>query len=322
MISRSDLMRNALECKDNNGFVPVWELHFQLWNKYSNGKFLSGNEYLKLPAYKRLDAIRQNADIMVEFADKLSFSAVTIPDAPWDCVYVLPQEDRLELVRQLKERKGDFLIVASSGAYLGMPDNSDDYVEFCYTMMDEPEKMDELARRRYIKGIKDLDEMIDAGIDVVYSGADQADNRGPFYNPEQRERWIWNYQNKWAQYARKHNVYPIMHTDGNVMSLLDRIANNGVAGLQGIDPVAGMDIDAVFNQVEGRICICGNIDCGLMYSGTPQQVYEATKALLMSQRYRKGFVLGSSNAVIPETPIENYEAFLSAWRDFTPKEVI
>lgn len=314
-MSRSDQLRRAFEHNAAQGRVPLWEIHFHLWSKYSLGRFVSGNAFLALPEMARRDAIKRDADVIVELAERFEFNGVSIPDAPWDCVYTLPQQYRLELVRELRDRKGDFLIIASSGAYLGMPDSSDDYLQFCYMMMDEPEAVDRLAESTFREGMKRLEEMIDAGVDAVYSGADQADNRGPFYSPEQMDRWIWGYQRKWAERAAVRGIYAIMHSDGNVMPLLDRIAENRVVALQALDPIAGMDMARAFDKVEGRLCLCGNIDCGLMVSGTPACVYKMTSDLIRRQRHRKGFVLGSSNAVVWETPLENYDAFLAAWRE-------
>lgn len=314
-MTRVERMRNALERRPAAGPVPLWELHFHLWARLSDEPFLTGPAYMALNPAGRRDALKRDAQILAELSDRLGFDALSIPDAPWACVYTLPAEDRLTLISELKALSPDVMVIGGCGGYIGMPSSSDDYMSFCYQVIDEPESIDEMARKAHESGIRALDAMADAGIDAVYAGSDLADNRGPFFSPAQLDRWVWPYQRLWADHAHARGVYAIMHTDGNIMPLLDRIAENGSDALQALDPVAGVSIAAVFDQVEGRLALCGNVDCGLMLAGTPDRVYDATADLLKAQRHRKGFILGNSNAVAWETPIENYMAYLSAWRD-------
>jgi hypothetical protein len=50
--------------------------------------------------------------------------------------------------------------------------------------------------------------------------------------------------------------------------------------------------------------------------GEPEQVYIATRDLLLDNKAGGGLVLGASNAVQPEVPIGNYWAMIEAWRDY------
>ncbi len=308
-------MRRALKKQAATDHVPLWELHFHLWAQLTEEPFFTGPAYMALSLADRRDALKRDALLLVELSARLGFDALSIPDAPWDCVYTLPAEDRLTLISEIKALKADVMVVGGCGGYIGMPSSSDDYMQFCYQVIDEPEQIDTMATRAYERGIQALDAMIDAGIDAVYAGSDLADNRGPFFSPPQMDRWIWPYQRRWVDHAHARGVFAIMHTDGNIMPLLDQIAENGADGLQALDPVAGVSMETAFERVEGRLALCGNVDCGLMLSGTPDEVYRATADLLKAQRHRKGFILGNSNAVAWQTPVENYMAYLNAWRD-------
>ena len=50
--------------------------------------------------------------------------------------------------------------------------------------------------------------------------------------------------------------------------------------------------------------------------GTPDDVYAATRDVLVACKAGGGLVLGASNAVQPEVPIANYRAMIEAWRDY------
>jgi uroporphyrinogen decarboxylase len=77
-----------------------------------------------------------------------------------------------------------------------------------------------------------------------------------------------------------------------------------------------MDMRKTKDIVGQRLCLCGNTDCGLLLRGTPDEVYEATRKLLISCKAGGGLVLGASNAVQPEVPMANYRAMVAAWRAF------
>ncbi len=314
MGKKKDRMIAALEHGTPLDAVPLWELHFHMWNQYSDGTFLSGPEYMKLSSAEKDRALRNDARIILEVADELGFAGVTIPDSPWDCIYTLPPEDRLTLAKYLYAESPDFLITAGCGGVMAMPDSN--YMEFCYQLMDDPDAVEERCRKMLANGIDSLNRYSACGIQAAYAAADMADNKGQFFNDAQMERFILPYLSRWVEGAKKAGIYPILHTDGNISKLLERLTATGICAVQAVDPVAGMDIRVVKEQMGTRLCLCGNIDCGELILATPEKLYADTKELLMDCKPNGCFVLGASNAVVNTTPKENYSAVIRAWRDF------
>ena len=316
MSNRQDFI-DAINHRTTQQHVPLWELHFHLWKKFSQDRFVSGKDFLALGENEKQYAISSDAEIMVEIGEKLHFGGVSIPDMPWDCIYTLPQEYRVQLVSELKKRNPDFNVIAGAGGVLSMPSGSEGYEEFCYRLFDEPEQIDEKCETMFHNSLKVIDSLIDAGIDGFYIPADVADNRAPFFNGEQLERWYYPYLKKTVAYMKQKGKFAILHTDGNINTLLDNLLATGIDGLQAIDPVAGMDIVKVHEAWKGKACVCGNLDCGLMLNGTPDAVYEAAVQLLRSCKDGGDFIMGNSNAVAYETPVENYQAMIRAWEDYS-----
>ena len=121
---------------------------------------------------------------------------------------------------------------------------------------------------------------------------------------------------RWAAAVHEMGMYSILHTDGLLPDdYVDAIAATALAAMKAIDPVAGMDIRHVKDIVGDRLAVCGNVDCGLLLTGPPETVWEATRELLTTCKQGGGLVLGASNAVQPEAPIDNYRAMIQAWRD-------
>lgn len=306
-----DVMRHRIPA----GRVPLWELHFHLWSRLSNGKFISGKEFDALSDAQKHRAVGQNAEVLVSVGQALGFSAVSIPDGPWDCIYTLPETWRLELVRQLKKLAPDFYVMGSCGGVIFMPSSTDDYTDFCYRLFDEPEEIDRYCETLYKNFLEQSTRLAEAGIDGIYIAADVADNRAPFFNPEQLQRWYFPYLKKNVAHLKSLGLFAILHTDGNISRLLDDIKASGIDALQAIDPVAGMDIVGVKRAFGNEVAVCGNLDCGLMLTGTPDAVYASASDIIKKCKPGGGFVFGNTNAVDAQTPLENYRALLAAWNE-------
>jgi hypothetical protein len=60
----------------------------------------------------------------------------------------------------------------------------------------------------------------------------------------------------------------------------------------------------------------GNVDCGLLFTGPEELIYETTRDLLLDCKPGRAFVLGASNAAQQETPIEHYLVLTKAWQEY------
>jgi len=295
--------------------VPLWELEFHLWNSFSDNRVVLGTEFLKLTLAEQEKALHLNAEIMLTVSRELHFSALTVPGGYWEIApgepayYWLPDEARIKQVKILKQLFSDhIMLMAVTGAIIGIP-NSNDYIVFSLKLLETPEEIDLLAQKSLLDGIEAAKRFHDLGVDGLITAADIAENRGPYFSPEHMQRFI-------LPYFKSLGAFPILHTDGNIETCLDDLAQTGISALQAIDPVAGMDIKKVKQRIGDRVCLCGNIDCGLFLTGTPEQVYEATVAILQDCKTGGGFVLGASNVIQSQAPKENILAMIEAWKQY------
>jgi len=314
-------MKAALEHRPTDGPVPLWEIEFHAWDQASGRHAVFGQEFAALSPQEQEKALHVNTEIMVSVSLELGFSALTCPARRWKVApdvpayFWLPDDAREKQARLLRKAAGDrLLLVGNAGGVMGMP-SAKDYVEFSYRLFDAPEKVEAAAWNNLEFGLKNARFLRDQGMDAVFTASDIADNRGPFFNPEQLERFIFPCLRQWAAEVKKLGLYSIIHTDGNVAPCLEQIASSGVDALQAVDPTAGMDMRRAQEAARGRLCLCGNIDCGLLLTGPQEAIYESTRKLLAECAGAGPLVLGASNAVVPETPIANYRAMLRAWRE-------
>jgi uroporphyrinogen decarboxylase len=319
--SRKQDVCAALEGGQPSGAVPIWELEFHAWDQVGRGQVTLGTEFTALRAVEQERALYTTAEAMIAAADELGFAALTVPGWYWEIApgepahYWLPGEARFAQIRALRDLGAeDLLLVAGSGGVMAMP-GAAQYVEFAYRLYDAPEEIEQQAEDTLAHGLDTAARLLDAGIEALFTASDIADNRGPYFNPEQMERYILPYLRRWCERVREMGSYAILHTDGDVTQYLDELADSGLHALQAIDPVAGMEIRQVKAAVGDRLCLCGNVDCGLLLTGTAEEIYAVTRDLLLDCKPGGGLVLGASNAVQPEVPIANYRAMIRAWQD-------
>ncbi len=312
-------MRAALQKQKPEGAVPVWELEFQAWDAASGRHVVLGHEFETLSQQEQDKALRANAEILVATSVEMGYAALSVPGPYWEqspgvlAYYVLPGEARLRQIKILREvAPPDLMLFASTGGIIG----ADYSVDFCQRLFDDPESIDKQAEECISGALEAAKRFRDCGVEAVISPSDMADNSGPFFSPAQMERWVLPYLTKWSDEIRRLGMFTILHSDGNLTRHLDAIAATGLDALQAIDPVAGMEMSQAREIVGNRLCLCGNIDCGLLLTGRPDQVRQATRELLETSKAGGGFVLGASNAVQSEVPMANYRAMIQTWKEF------
>jgi len=301
--------------------VPLWELEFHLFNRYSKTPIVVGHEFAALSDAAKVDTLARNADVMVDVADRLGFSAVTSPNHYWEIApgygayYWLPDEWMVRQLAALRKAAGDELAVAAFGFATISPPIGEAFEQFCFQLFDAPDQLESAAARTLDGGLARARQLRDAGADAVVNACDIANNHGVFFTPDQMDRLWWPFFHQWVAAVHDLGLVAILHTDGQLTSILETLASSRLDALQAIDPVAGMDIAAVKRAVGTRLCLCGNIDCGLLQFGPEDNVFRQTQQVIRAAKPGGAFVLGGSNAVFDEVPTRHYDAMLAAWRE-------
>jgi len=181
----------------------------------------------------------------------------------------------------------------------------------------EPELAHRLARivADYKKRV--LERAAELGADVLLTGDDYANRKGPLMSPAHFREFCLPYLSEMVATAHRCGKPFIKHTDGNLWPILDDLVAAGIDAIDPVEPIAGMDIGAVKARYGGRIAVCGNVDCGeLLSRGSPEDVVEAVKETLAKASPGGGHILASSNSIHPAVRPENYRALVDAGRRF------
>lgn len=219
--------------------------------------------------------------------------------------------------QQLKQFKGKKAIFVQARDVWSNPRDLLGYTQLFIDCLDRPELVNALVEKCINQSIQIVQIAADLGAEVVMSGDDIADNKGPMISPQLWESLFMPHFRRWVQAIHDCGLYYWKHTDGNIMSLMDTLIDAGIDGIDPIDPLAGMDLATVKQRWGDQVAIKGNVDCvHLLTEGTEEEVFEAVKACIRVAGPGGGHACSSSNSIHSGVKPELYLAMLMAIQEY------
>jgi hypothetical protein len=173
-------------------------------------------------------------------------------------------------------------------------------------MRTRPEVVDAVLDKHTTYAIRLGEDAIEAGADAILMCVDYGLKDGPWMSPEMFRRFIKPALARQASAFSAKGAYPILHSDGNIMSLLPDIVDSGVRAYQGIDVMAGMDLGKVKQSFGDRLCLIGNVDPRVIEFGTWADVEKEVRRCLKDAAAGGGFVLSASANVSANSNTSNF----------------
>jgi len=145
-----------------------------------------------------------------------------------------------------------------------------------------------------------MQRAVKLGADVILTGDDYANRKGPLMSPKQFKEFVLPYLRKAVETSKKLGVPFIKHTDGNVWPIIEMIVDSGIDALDPIEPIAGMDIGEVKKKYGKKIAVVGNVDCSYVLTlGNEKEVEDAVKETIAKASPGGGHIIASSNSIHP-----------------------
>jgi uroporphyrinogen decarboxylase len=177
-------------------------------------------------------------------------------------------------------------------------------VEFSKELMKNPSYIKERFEFQTNIVCELIKASFDAGLEVWTEAGDLAYKSGTFMRPEDMRKYLLPCYKKLTKTAHNLGGKCILHSDGNLMGVLDFIVDSGFDGLHSLDPLAGMDLAKIKKQVGDKLCLLGNIDVSYVLSqGSQREVETAVKKAIEIAGPGGGFMVSPTNihpAVRPE----------------------
>lgn len=286
---------------------PHFEVMFELEHEAFGLRFPDRNIWGTCTASEKERLIGQCMEIYARIVERYQ----------WDALAVFwPWSDPDGVVAARKTFGESILIGGLVGGTVWSIENVRDWTEFSVDMMERPEVLHEAARRMHLTATEKIRRLADAGAEFIYLPNDVAFNGGPFISPAIFHDLVTPYLTEQVALIRKLGVIPFLHTDGNIMPILDDFLATGAACLQSIDPMAGMDIAAVKRRCHGKMALMGNVQCSLLQDGPEEAIRQSAHYCLEHASPGGGYIFGTSNTIFPGMPLENYEYMLKVYREW------
>jgi uroporphyrinogen decarboxylase len=302
----------ALERRPLTGRVPHFELVFFLTME-AFGKVhpihRNYSQWLQMEERERELHRRDMAQLYVQTAGRFEHSAIFLHPNPGDF------EETCRLIDLVREFSGDrYFLMLHGDATFSIPDGQ--HMEaFCYRLADEPDKVHAEATTAVDNAIRNAEQLARHGeLDGFALCADYCFNTGPFLSPALFGEFITPYLARLTKAYRDLGFYVIKHTDGNIMPILDQLVQTGPHALHSLDPQGGVDIAEVKRRVGGRVALCGNVNCGLLDTGTDEEVIASARYALQHGMPGGGYIFSTSNCIYTGMRLARYELMLDVWR--------
>ena len=99
----------------------------------------------------------------------------------------------------------------------------------------------------------------------------------------------------------------ILHSDGNIMPILDMLVEAGIDGLNPLEQRAGMDIEQIRRR-HAHIILTGGMDNTETLLKGPRARIEREARELIDMGRQGGVVIGT-HSISPEIALENFEIY-------------
>ena len=302
----------ALERRPLTGRVPHFELVFFLTMEAFGKVHPDQRHYAQwdqMEEKERQLHRQEMADLYLATAERFEHSAIHLHPNP------NREDETFRLIDLIREKSGDrYFLMLHGDATFGIPDGEHMH-DFACRMVDEPEKLKAEARQLVQGALARAERLRDhGGLDGFALCSDYCFNVGPFLSPAQFSEFVAPYLAELVQGYREMGFYAIKHTDGNIMPIIDQLVQANPHALHSLDPQAGVDIAEVKRLYDDRVCLIGNVNCGLLDTGTDEEVIESARYALRNGMPGGGYVFSTSNCIYTGMRLSRYELMLEVWR--------
>ena len=190
---------------------------------------------------------------------------------------------------------------------------------FCMALYDSPRDiariLDAFSERERIEAKIYADHKLGP---AYQTSCDIGDKTGTMFSPAFLKRELIPRLKREIEPIKQAGMKFILHSDGNIMSVLDDLVDAGVDGINPIEKSAGMDLRLLKKRYGKNLILTGNVDATrVLPFGTPQQVEEEVKRCLREGAAGGGYFLETgAGEITTDFPIENVLSMVKAVRKY------
>jgi uroporphyrinogen decarboxylase len=302
----------ALERRPIHGRVPHFELVFFLTMEafgVVHPNHRNYRQWVQMREEERELHRQDIADVFIATAERYEHNAIFVHHP------VNEVEEYQRLIAKIRDQTGDtyFLMMHGDATY-SIPSGGQ-MMDWVSRLYDEPEALKAEAQQRVDAALERAYKLQGSGLDGFALCADYCFNTGPFLRPEVFAEMITPYLKQLIAGYREMGYYVIKHTDGNIMPIIDQLIDCRPHALHSLDPQGGIDIQQVKALYGDQVCLCGNVNCGLIDTGTEQEYLDSARYALTHGMPGGGYIFCTSNCIYTGMRLDRYHKILDLWRE-------
>lgn len=277
------------------GKIHVSQQNFSQWDQMSSKEKQLHFDYL--------------ADMYIETAEKYNHSAIFVHQNPGD------YDSIVRILETIREKSGDKYFIMMHGDTTFEIPNGDNMMDFTIRMYEDMDGLKKEQEERLNHNTELFEKLQKRGnlVDGLALCSDYCFNVNPFYSPEIFAELIAPNLKKAIDTYRSLGLYTIKHTDGNIMPILDQIVQCGPDALHSLDPQGGVSLSEVKRLYGDKVSLCGNVNCGLLQTGSDEEVIADVRRSLREGMDGWGYIFCTSNCAYTGLSLERYELMHKIW---------
>lgn len=183
-----------------------------------------------------------------------------------------------------------------------------------YDMVNEDPRLETLIELVMRHNMTIVEQYVDMGVDLMSLAEDLGTQTSSIISPAMFRRWFTPQYERLIAPCREAGILVSLHSDGNIMPLMDEFQFAGVNIINPQDLCNG--IENLAREVKGRFCIDLDIDRQTVVPfGTRQEIRDLIEYEVRTLGSPQGG-LQMVCGVYPPTPPENVDALLEAMKEF------
>jgi uroporphyrinogen decarboxylase len=224
-------------------------------------------------------------------------------------------DETARLLDEIRRQSGDrYFLMLHGDPTLAIPDGKG-MTELSVRMAEEPEAVLRDCRQRIDDDVALAQKYKRHGcLDGYALCSDYCFNSGSFMSPRMFERFVAPQLIQIVTAYRELGFYVIKHTDGNIMPILHHLLAAKPHALHSLDPQGGVDMAEMVRVAGDQVCLIGNVNCGLMQTGTDEEVIASARYALQNGMQAPGYIFSTSNCVFTGMDLARYDLIQDVWR--------
>ncbi|MFQ6095292.1 MAG: uroporphyrinogen decarboxylase family protein [Candidatus Bathyarchaeia archaeon] len=158
---------------------------------------------------------------------------------------------------------------------------------------------------------------IEVGVDLIWIPDDLGMVDGPFLSPSTFRRIIFPYLSEVVRAFKRRGVKVLLHSDGQIMPLMDDLVEIGFDGVHPIERKAGMNLEEMKARYGDKVTLIGNVDATeVLPHGEEEEIKKQVLECLEIAAPGGGYILASDHSIHEGVPSKNAFAMFRLARKY------